>query len=209
MQSFALLIWLTLCAAQDARERHIANGLTFGAGALALAYLLWTNSTWLGAEAAQGGWAFLLALAFTLPGYSLQRLGAGDVKLMTALGLATDGMHLLGTFIGAGLASVLWLLLAPRAWLHMSQRLRDRLRYLGPGTSNKQPFAPFVLVGFLLTLAWFHSLSVLCTQSESTSTFKALVVQPAAVGTGTFSPLVLQGVAREQAYLTTESPCGR
>lgn len=156
MQSFVLLIWLTLCAAQDARERHIANGLTLGAAGLALAYLLWTGTTWLGAEAVQGGWAFLLALAFTLPGYALKRLGAGDVKLMTGLGLATDGMHLLGVFIGAGLASVLWLLLAPRVWLHMGQGLRNHLRYLGPGMSKKQPFAPFVLVGLLLTLAWFH-----------------------------------------------------
>lgn len=160
MQSFALLIWLALCAAQDARERHIANGLTVGAGALVLVYLLWTNSTWLGAEAAQGGWAFLLALAFTLPGYSLRRLGAGDVKLMTALGLATDCKHLLGTFIGAGLTSAVWLLLAPSVWVHMSQSVRARLRYLGPGASNKQPYAPFVLVGFLLTLAWGHLLSV-------------------------------------------------
>jgi prepilin peptidase CpaA len=104
----------------------------------------------------QGGWAFLLALAFTLPGYALRRLGAGDVKLMTGLGLATDGMHLLGVFIGAGLASVLWLLLAPRVWLHMGQGLKNHLRYLGPGMSKKQPFAPFVLVGLLLTLAWFH-----------------------------------------------------
>ena len=156
MQSFVLLIWLTLCAAQDARERHIANGLTLGAGLLALVYLLCTGTTWLGAEALQGGWAFLLALAFTLPGYALGRLGAGDVKLMTALALATDGKHLLGVFIGAGLASVLWLLLAPRVWLHMGQGFRHRLRYLGPGTSNKQPFAPFVLVGMLLTFAWTH-----------------------------------------------------
>lgn len=156
MQSFALLIWLALCAAQDARKRHIANGLTLGAGVLALVYLLWTKTTWLGADAAQGGWAFLLALAFTLPGYRMGRLGAGDVKLMVALGLATDGMHLLGTFIGAGLASVIWRLLAPRVWLHMSQGFRDCLRYLEPGTSNKQPFAPFVLIGFLLALAWIH-----------------------------------------------------
>lgn len=156
MQSFFLLIWLTLCAAQDARERHIANGLTLGAGVLALIFLGWTGSTWLGAGAVQGGWAFLLALVFTLPAYALGKLGGGDVKLMTALGLATDGMHLLGTFIGAGLASVLWRLLAPNVWLHMSQGLRDRLRYLRPETSNKQPFAPFVLVGFLLALAWIQ-----------------------------------------------------
>jgi prepilin peptidase CpaA len=156
MQNFVLLIWLTLCAAQDVRERHIANGLTLGAGGLALTYLLWTGTTWLGAEAVQGGWALLLALAFTLPGYALKRLGAGDVKLMATLGLATDGMHLLGGFIGAGLASAFWLLLAPRLWLYMGQGLRERLRYLGPGTSRKQPFAPFVLVGMLLTLVWMH-----------------------------------------------------
>ncbi|EJM76302.1 hypothetical protein PMI31_01163 [Pseudomonas sp. GM55] len=31
-----MVIWLALCAAQDARQRHIANGLTLGAGALIL-----------------------------------------------------------------------------------------------------------------------------------------------------------------------------
>lgn len=156
MQIFVLLIWLTLCAAQDAREKHIANALTLGVGVLALAYLLWTGTTWLGAEGAQGGWAVFLALAFALPGYALRRLGAGDVKLMTTLGLATDGMHLLGSFVGAALASVCWLLLAPKVWPHISQRVRGRLRYLGPGLSKKQPFAPFVLMGFSLALVWIH-----------------------------------------------------
>ncbi|MGF6202965.1 prepilin peptidase [Pseudomonas laurylsulfatiphila] len=156
MQSFVLLIWLALCAAQDARQRHIANGLTLGAGALALAWLLWSGTTWLGAEAQQGGWAFLLAVGFTLPGYAMKRMGGGDVKLMAALGLATDGMHVLGTFIGAGLASVFWLLLAPRVWLHMSQGLRTHLFYMAPEMSNRQPFAPFVLAGLMLTLGWLH-----------------------------------------------------
>ena len=58
---------------------------------MALVWLLWSGTTWLGAPAEQGGWAALLALAFTLPGYALRRLGGGDVKLLTALGLATDG----------------------------------------------------------------------------------------------------------------------
>jgi len=154
MQSVVLLIWLTLCAAQDARERHIANVLTLGVGALALAWLLGSGNTWLGAPAQQGGWAALLALAFTLPGYALRRLGAGDVKLLTALGLATDGRYVLGVFIGAGFASVLWMLMAPKVWLHIGQGLRERLCCLQPGMSNKQPFAPFVLAGWLMTLAW-------------------------------------------------------
>ncbi|SMQ27030.1 prepilin peptidase CpaA [Pseudomonas helmanticensis] len=156
MHSFVLLIWLTLCAAQDARQRHIGNLLTLGVGGLAAVYLLLTGQTWLGADAVQGGWAFLLALLLTLPGYLLNRFGAGDVKLMTAFAFATDGTHLLGTFIGAAIASVFWLLLAPNLWLHMSQRLRERLRYMAPEKSNKLPFAPFVLVGAILTLLWIH-----------------------------------------------------
>ena len=51
---------------------------------------------------------------------------------------------------------LLWLLLAPRVWLHMSQGLRDRLRYLGPTMSKKLPFAPFVLVGVLASIHWIH-----------------------------------------------------
>jgi prepilin peptidase CpaA len=167
MQSFVLLIWLSLCAAQDARERHIGNVLTFGAGALALAWMLWSGTTWLGAAAQQGGWAALLALAFTLPGFAMRRLGAGDVKLMTALGLATDGRHVLGVFIGAGLASVCWLLLAPGVWRHIGQGLRGHLRYLEPGVSSKQPFAPFLLAGWLLTMAVLGFF----TESQSATTF--------------------------------------
>ncbi len=70
MQSFVLLIWLAVCAVQDARKRRIANALTFGAGALALIYLLVTGTTWLGAEAQQGLWAGVIALVLTLPGTS-------------------------------------------------------------------------------------------------------------------------------------------
>ncbi|MBK5532815.1 prepilin peptidase [Pseudomonas sp. TH08] len=156
MHSFILFIWLVLCAAQDARQRRISNAMTFGAAALALAYLLWTGSTWLGADAGQGGWACLIALALTLPGYFMGRMGAGDVKLMTALGLATDGTHLLGVFIGAALASVFWLVIAPKLWLHMSQRLREDLRFMAVEKSKKLPFAPFVLIGTILTLTWIH-----------------------------------------------------
>ncbi|MBV4460504.1 prepilin peptidase [Pseudomonas sp. COR58] len=156
MQTIVLLAWLALCAAQDARQRRIANALTLGAGALALACLLLTGRTWIGADAAQGGWAFGLALAFTLPGYLMGRMGAGDVKLMTALGLATDGLWVLAAVIGAALASVAWWLLAPRVWLHMSQGLRERLRYLGPDSSKKLPYAPFVLVGVGLAWPWIH-----------------------------------------------------
>src|SRR5690606_6853686 len=67
----------------DLRTRRIPNVLTFGAAAAALAYAL-----------AQGGpsalaWAFggwLLGAALFFPLFALGGMGAGDVKLLAALG---------------------------------------------------------------------------------------------------------------------------
>jgi prepilin peptidase CpaA len=154
MQSFLLFIWLAVCAVQDIQQRQIADGLTLGATVVSLVYLLWNGTSWLGASAEQGVWAFFLALAFTLPGYALGRLGADDVKMMAALGLATDNLHLLGTFIGAGIASVVWLLIAPRLWPLMNKKLKAHLQYFDPKESTQQPFAPFIFVGMLLAVAW-------------------------------------------------------
>ena len=60
MQSLVLLLWLGLCAEQDVRERQIANVLTLGAAALALAYLFVTGHTWIGAEPTDAAVALVL-----------------------------------------------------------------------------------------------------------------------------------------------------
>jgi prepilin peptidase CpaA len=90
IHSVVILLWLGLCAVQDMGQRQIANRLTLGAVLLALIYLLWTGSTWLGAPANEGGWAFALALASTLE-------------------------HLLWSLIGAAVVQAGWLL--TRQWL--------------------------------------------------------------------------------------------
>ncbi|WP_025130582.1 prepilin peptidase [Pseudomonas sp. PH1b] len=156
MHLLVLWIWLAICALQDLRQRHIANALTLGAALLATLYLSWTGTTWLGSSAAQGGWALLLALLFTLPGYATGRMGAGDVKLMAALGLATDTQHLLGAFIGAGLCSLLWLLIAARLDLQPKQGLEPSTGEPAKHLSKKYPFAPFVLLGMVLTVSVIH-----------------------------------------------------
>lgn len=156
IQGAVVLVWLGVCAVQDARQRLLANRLTLGAALLALIYLLWTGSTWLGAPSGQGWLAFILALLLTLPGYALGRLGAGDVKLLMALALASNAEYLLGSFIGAAVASMVWLLLAPKLWPLMGQALKNRMVYLAPQMSKKLPFAPFLLVGFVATWFWIH-----------------------------------------------------
>ncbi|MBI6633372.1 prepilin peptidase [Pseudomonas paralactis] len=148
IQNVVMLLWLGLCAVQDMRQRQIANTLTLGVGLLALIYLLWTGSTWLGATRSDGGVALLLALALTLPGYALGRFGAGDVKLLAALGLASSTEYLLGSLIGAGIAMVAWALM--HQWLS-SSRVEGEAQ-----VSTKQPFAPFVLTGFAASWFWIH-----------------------------------------------------
>ncbi len=141
ISSVALLAWLALCAGQDLRERQISNLLTLGIAACALAWLLVTGRSWVGAQASDAGWALAIVLLLTLPGYMLGRFGAGDVKLLGALALATSQAHVLGTFIGAGVALLAWAL-ARRLWRRGAGQAGD-----------KQPFAPCVLVGFVLASA--------------------------------------------------------
>ena len=148
IQNVVIVLWLGVCAVQDIRQRQIANGLTLGGGLLALIYLLWAGSTWLGAPRSDGGLALVLALVLTLPGYALGRFGAGDVKLLAALGLASNTEYLLGSLIGAAIAMLAWTLM--HQWLSSSP-----IERVGQA-STKQPFAPFVLTGFAGCWVWIH-----------------------------------------------------
>ncbi|CAM3216296.1 prepilin peptidase [Pseudomonas floridensis] len=156
MDLFFLLVWFAACAEQDARQREISNWLTMGVALLAGGYLAYSGHTWLGAAPDEAGWALLIALALTLPGYALGRLGAGDVKLLVALALATDSVYLLGTFIGAGLAIALWSLSDTKVWPLVNQHFTRRYLYLGPPMTNKYPFSPFLFIGLLLTVLIIH-----------------------------------------------------
>lgn len=156
MHSIVLLMWLALCTEQDVRERQISNTLTLGVAACALAWLFATGHSWIGADASDAGWALAIVMLLTLPGYMLGRFGAGDVKLMGALALATSHEYVLGTFIGAGIAVLVWLLSRRRLWTLLNPKVKKRLQALAEQVGDKQPFAPYVLVGYLLTAVWIQ-----------------------------------------------------
>lgn len=156
MELLILCAWLATCAIQDARQRQISNGLTIGVIVLALVYLLITGRTWLGAEAAEGGWALLISLVLTLPGYWLGKLGGGDLKLLAALALASDRSVLLGTFIGAGLALLVWFLIRQKNFTIKNHGLTSTDIHTNINQSNKYPFAPFLFTGFVLFMLAFH-----------------------------------------------------
>lgn len=67
----------------DVRSRRIPNVLTFGAAAAALLYASWTAGLH-GLALSAGGWA--VGIALFLPMFLLRGMGAGDVKLLGAVG---------------------------------------------------------------------------------------------------------------------------
>ncbi|NIF25291.1 prepilin peptidase [Pantoea sp. Tr-811] len=156
MQSIVLLMWLALCTEQDIRERQIANVLTLGFATGALVWLFATGHSWIGADASDAGWALAIVMLLTLPGYMLGRFGADDVKLMGALALATSPQYVLGTFIGAGVSVLLWLLTRRRLWTLLNPKVKKRLQALTEEMGDKQAFVPYVLAGFLLTAVWIQ-----------------------------------------------------
>lgn len=114
-----LSVWLLLCAIADLRWRKLPNILTLGAYLPAMLALILSQKSLLGATAfpALAGW--LLAVLLTLPAYTLNWLGAGDVKMLSALGLMTGWQFLLITFVIAGLLAGVVVL----SWLFLQRSL--------------------------------------------------------------------------------------
>jgi prepilin peptidase CpaA len=78
-----VLVMVGVAAVIDVRTRRIPNLLTFGGAAAALAYHTWAAGP-SGLLTAVEGWA--AGVALFLPMFLLRGLGAGDVKLLGAVG---------------------------------------------------------------------------------------------------------------------------
>jgi prepilin peptidase CpaA len=72
-----------VAAAWDLRTRRIPNVLTFGSALLAIAAHGYTGGVW-AAGWSLAGW--FVGVLFFLPIFALRGMGAGDVKLLAALG---------------------------------------------------------------------------------------------------------------------------
>lgn len=134
-----ILCWLLFCAVSDWRSRRVPNLASFGFLALAALVLLWRGESLTGTTPAAAGLGLAMALLLTLPGFVLNRLGGGDVKLLAGLGLATDARLVAMTFlVGTGV-----LLLGTGV-----QRLRGRGR--GPDSTDREwPFIPSLMLGYV------------------------------------------------------------
>jgi prepilin peptidase CpaA len=108
-QIFAVGIAL-VAAGWDIASRRIPNALTFGTALAALIVHAWTGG-WSGLEMAAFGWIVGIALFF--PVFALGGMGAGDVKLIGALGAWLGPIAAVWVALYSGIAGgVLGLLVA-------------------------------------------------------------------------------------------------
>jgi prepilin peptidase CpaA len=124
----ALIIGAAACAT-DLHSRRIPNWLTFGASAAAIAFHFATEGH-AGVQQAMGGW--VIGLALFMPMFLLGGMGAGDVKLLAAL----------GAWLGP--ANAFWLAIyASMAGGVVAVPLALRHRYLGTAFKNLGSLAKF------------------------------------------------------------------
>ena len=90
-----------VAAAWDVATRRIPNALTFGAALAGLAFHAWVGG-WSGAAMALGGWG--AGVALFLPVFVLGGMGAGDVKLLGAVGAWLGPVGALWVALYSGIA---------------------------------------------------------------------------------------------------------
>ena len=148
--SLGAAVAVTIAVVTDLRRRRIPNWLTGGALGVGLLGGLWLGGPSGGLSALAGA---ALGLLMLLPFYAAGGMGAGDVKLLAAVGALLGPQALLPVaFYGALSGAVLSLVVMARrgALAHAAQRLS-----LGklPGTSGaKAPYAVAIASGVYLAL---------------------------------------------------------
>ena len=145
-------------AAVDLRTRRVPNWLTFGTAALGITMAM-THLDGVGVAGAFEG--LLVGLLLMLPGHVIGRTGAGDVKLLAALGTLLGPRSIAMAFLytaiaGGGIA----VLVAMRR-----RRLRETLEGTAtlvctgganagdlekPSTDNRFAYAPAIAVGAVI-----------------------------------------------------------
>jgi len=125
-QIAALVVAGTACV-YDLRTRRIPNALTFGAALVALLFQALTGGSPALATAG-GGW--LVGIVLFFPFFALGGLGAGDVKLLGAIGAWIGPASVLHVGLYSALAGGVFAVVVALRAGYLRQALRN-LRFLG------------------------------------------------------------------------------
>ena len=150
-------------AAIDSHTRRVPNWLTAGTAALGLT-LAAAHVSGTSFSAAVGGCA--LGAALMLPGHLIGATGAGDVKLMgavgTLLGPTRIGLAFVCTALAGGVLAVAIAILRGR--LHTTLETAATFVRTGgnnvadienPSVNNRFAYAPAIAVGAFVAAVWF------------------------------------------------------
>jgi len=118
----AALVTAGVACAWDLRTRRIPNILTFGAAGAGLLFHLVVGGMSGGAESA-AGWIVGVALMFAL--YALGGLGAGDVKLLGALGAWLGPVEVAWVVLFTGMAGGILALVVAATHGYLRQACRN------------------------------------------------------------------------------------
>jgi prepilin peptidase CpaA len=152
----------------DLRTRRIPQFLTLGGATAGLAFHL-VNSGWTAAALSFAGWSIGIAI-FVIP-FALGGLGAGDVKLLGALGAWLGPGNVIWLALYAGVAGAILAILFSLATGYLPQALANvrlllthwRVNGVRPlpeltlehGRTPRMAYAVPILAGTMVTL-WLH-----------------------------------------------------
>ena len=166
--TIAVVVVVAAASVCDLNSRRIPNALTFGAAAIAVAMHVLSNG-WSGLLLAVSGWA--VGFVLFAPLYAVGGMGAGDVKLLAAIGAWLGPVGALWTGLyGAVAGGVLALVVALargyttaamrnvgtilRLWSVAGVQPVEGLT-LADKSSVRLPYALPLAVGAMVTL-WLH-----------------------------------------------------
>lgn len=168
MAHIAVLVTAVIACISDLRTRRIPNVLTFGAAAAGVLFHIATHG-WEGAFAGVAGWMVGVAVFFAP--YALGGMGAGDVKLLGALGAWLGPVEAIWLALYTGMAGGLIALVWAAVHGYLPQALRNiwmllaywRLAGVRPmaeltldtGRGPRLAYATSILAGTAATL-WFR-----------------------------------------------------
>jgi prepilin peptidase CpaA len=155
--TWLLAMWACGICYFDARYRRIPNAVLLPALVLACVVLAWRGTSVTGAHWSSALMAAGIGAAFTLPGYVMRKLGAGDVKYLFVIGLLTSWPVTLHCFLIAallaGALALTWIFLPalaaclPRRWITPA-KLLDRWLHI-PIKERRMAFGSLLTVGLL------------------------------------------------------------
>lgn len=138
-----VMAWCLGICASDLTRRRIPNFMSFGAVVLGVVYLLVTGHALLGASWQSAVLGASLGLLLTLPAYLAGQLGAGDVKLLFAIGLLGGWYMTLFAFVAAALIAGL-MAIGYLLYIHYGGLAIPAKRWM--------PFGAVLSLGFLLAI---------------------------------------------------------